>query len=92
MRREDCMNCVCLVKGENAEWICDECQKEIEKVEVCPEEAERKDLFEWFMIARGFQNTTELIDYVTYLEDVKADYEILKGKVANLHRLAEQMY
>lgn len=37
MKREFCMDCVCLVEGTNGEWVCDECQKTVEEVEVCPE-------------------------------------------------------
>ena len=37
MKREHCADCVCLVAGENGEWICDECQKPVEEVEHCPE-------------------------------------------------------
>lgn len=37
MTREFCENCVCLVEGNNKEWVCDECQKPVEQVEECPE-------------------------------------------------------
>ena len=32
------------------------------------------------MEKRGFKNTTELADYIIYLEDVKNDHEVLKDK------------
>ena len=37
MTREFCTDCVCLVEGDNGEWICDECQMPVEEVEKCPE-------------------------------------------------------
>lgn len=51
-----------------------------------------KEYFEKFMRNRGFKNTNELTDYVMYLEDVKHDYEMLKDKIANLNKLAQEMY
>ncbi len=38
MTREFCQDCICLIGGENGEWICDECGKEVEQVEHCPED------------------------------------------------------
>ena len=37
MTREFCRDCVCLVEGDNGEWVCDECQKTVEEVTECPE-------------------------------------------------------
>jgi hypothetical protein len=37
MKKKDCEHCVCLVAGKNDEWICDEVDIEIEKLETCPE-------------------------------------------------------
>lgn len=37
MKKEYCQDCVCLVEGDNGEWVCDECQKPIDEVEYCPE-------------------------------------------------------
>ena len=37
MKRESCADCVCLVEGDNGEWICDECGKEVETINNCPE-------------------------------------------------------
>lgn len=51
-----------------------------------------EEWFEKFMEKRGFKNTTELADYIIYLEDVKNDHEVLKDKISNLNRLAEEMY
>ena len=38
MNKCDCANCVCLVKGINGEWVCDEVNKNIEDIKHCPEE------------------------------------------------------
>lgn len=43
MTREFCANCICLVEGDNGEWVCDECQKTVEEVTECPE-SEDKDM------------------------------------------------
>lgn len=51
-----------------------------------------REYFEQFMERRGFKNTDEFTNYVMYLEDVKRDHEELKNKIANLNRLAEEMY
>lgn len=51
-----------------------------------------REYFEQFMKNRGFKSTDELTSYVMYLEDVKRDHEVLKDKIANLNRLAEEMY
>ena len=40
MRKEQCQDCVCLVAGDNGEWICDECQTPCEDVKRCPETGE----------------------------------------------------
>lgn len=40
MKKCDCANCICLVEGNNGEWICDEVGKPIEKIENCPEASE----------------------------------------------------
>lgn len=37
MTREFCRDCICLVEGDNGEWVCDECQKTVEEVAECPE-------------------------------------------------------
>jgi len=37
MTKNDCKHCICLVAGENDEWICDELQKLIEEIQYCPE-------------------------------------------------------
>ena len=37
MKKETCTDCICLVEGNAGEWVCDEAQKPIEKVEICPE-------------------------------------------------------
>ncbi len=36
-RRERCQDCVCLVGGDNGEWICDQFEAECEDIEDCPE-------------------------------------------------------
>lgn len=51
-----------------------------------------REYFEQFMQRRGCKNTTELADYVMYLEDIKHDHETLKYKIANLNKLAQEMY
>lgn len=38
MDREYCAHCICLVEGEEGEWICDELEVSIEDVEECPNE------------------------------------------------------
>lgn len=55
-------------------------------------EQDATELFNNFMERRGIRNTTEFIDYVTYLEDVKSDYHALKNRVASLYRLTQEMY
>ena len=40
MTREFCENCICLVEGDNGEWVCDECQQTVEEVAECPESEE----------------------------------------------------
>ena len=40
MTREFCRDCICLVEGDNGEWICDETQKEISTMDYCPETRE----------------------------------------------------
>lgn len=36
-RLERCRDCICLVAGDNGEWICDECGRCCSEVEDCPE-------------------------------------------------------
>ena len=55
-------------------------------------EKQKRECFEKFMERREFNDITELINYVMYLEDIKSDYEVLKNRIANLNRLAEEMY
>lgn len=40
MKKEQCQDCVCLVVGDNGEWVCDECQKPCSDVKRCPETRE----------------------------------------------------
>ncbi len=40
MERSFCRHCVCLAKGKNGEWECDELGKNIKEVETCPEGGE----------------------------------------------------
>lgn len=37
MNKEYCRDCVCLSEDEDSEWFCDEAQKKIKDIEVCPE-------------------------------------------------------
>lgn len=37
MKKCNCQDCICLVEGTCGEWICDEVNKKIEDIEVCPE-------------------------------------------------------
>lgn len=37
MTREYCRDCACLVESTEGEWVCDECEKPVEYVSVCPE-------------------------------------------------------
>jgi predicted amidophosphoribosyltransferase len=39
-KQERCQDCMALVEGDNKEWICDECGKEIHEVDECPEGVE----------------------------------------------------
>lgn len=41
--KERCSDCFCLVEGDNGEWICDDCEKEIHEIEVCPNSDEPED-------------------------------------------------
>lgn len=56
------------------------------------EEESESELFERFMERRGCKSITEMIDYITYLEDVKTDHDVLKQKIASLNRCASEMY
>ena len=44
MTREFCRNCICLVTGNDGEWICDEVQKEVEDIMECPEQPKTRTL------------------------------------------------
>ena len=35
--RSRCEDCICLVEGDNGEWVCDELNQEVEQVKDCPE-------------------------------------------------------
>ena len=35
--RSRCEDCICLVEGDNGEWVCDELQKKVEEVKDCPQ-------------------------------------------------------
>ena len=37
MEKDFCKHCICLVEGDNKEWICDSIHKPIEDIEDCPE-------------------------------------------------------
>lgn len=37
LKQVRCLDCACLVEGDNGEWICDELNKPCEEVEDCPE-------------------------------------------------------
>lgn len=37
MEKSFCKDCICLVEDTDKQWVCDELQKEIAKVEECPE-------------------------------------------------------
>jgi len=37
MDKKDCRDCVCLIEGEKGEWICDELDRKISKIDECPE-------------------------------------------------------
>ena len=56
------------------------------------QEKDSIECFRRFLENRNIQNMTELVDYVTYLEDVKSDHEVLKYKIASLNNLAKEMY
>ena len=40
--RSRCQDCICLVEGDNGEWVCDELNQEVEQVKDCPEGLELK--------------------------------------------------
>ena len=56
------------------------------------EEENESELLEKFMNNRACRTITDLIDYITYLEDVRSDHKELKEKIASLNRLASEMY
>lgn len=56
------------------------------------EEEDENKLLDKFMKNRACRTITDLIDYITYLEDVRSDHKELKEKIASLHRLAQEMY
>ena len=37
MLKENCRNCAALIDGDDGEGICDETQKNVERLECCPE-------------------------------------------------------
>ena len=39
MTKTHCKHCICLIEGENGDWICEELQKKIEDILECPEES-----------------------------------------------------
>ena len=41
--RSRCEDCVCLVEGDNGEWVCDELNQKVEEVKDCPEGLELKE-------------------------------------------------
>jgi hypothetical protein len=41
MNNKHCQNCVALVEGPQGEWICDEKQKPISEIEICPETTDK---------------------------------------------------
>ena len=53
MKREECMDCVCLVEGDAGEWICDEEGKPVEEIEVCPEITNEIDKLELLSLLRN---------------------------------------
>lgn len=36
-KQQRCQDCICLVGGDNGEWICDELESLCEDIENCPE-------------------------------------------------------
>ena len=56
------------------------------------EEENETELLDRFMKKRACRTITDLIDYITYLEDVRSDHKELKQKIANLNMLASEMY
>lgn len=43
MKKEYCKDCVCLIEGNNEEWVCDEKGVEISKIKRCPETGELEE-------------------------------------------------
>lgn len=56
------------------------------------EDEDESELLDKFMKNRACRTITDLIDYITYLEDVRSDHKELKEKIASLNRLASEMY
>lgn len=56
------------------------------------EEEDEMELLDKFMKKRACRTITDLLGYITYLEDVKSDHDELKKKIANLNMLASEMY
>jgi hypothetical protein len=56
------------------------------------EDEDESELLDKFMKNRACRTITDLIDYITYLEDVRSDHKELKEKIANLNMLASEMY
>lgn len=63
-------------------------EKQIEDL-ITPKELTPEQLLH---IHKDFKTLYELSQYIHYLEDVKKDYEMLKGKVLNLADIAEKLY
>ena len=56
------------------------------------EDKTESELLNKFMKKRACRTITDLIGYIGYLEDVKTDHDVLKQKIASLHRCASEMY
>lgn len=46
----------------------------------------------WILDKNGCKDGTELLNYIEYLKDIKADYECLKDKVKSLANLVDILY
>lgn len=38
MKKNDCRHCICVIEGNNKEWVCEELNKPIKDIDECPEQ------------------------------------------------------
>lgn len=78
MTRNFCRDCICLVEGDNGEWVCDECQKTVEEVTECPETDDETETSRYRVrVAKTYYDYVEVeaIDEEEAIDIVASDYD-----------------